>query len=132
MEQISPAATTVGLVIRLTFILDPDEQASYRKFISEIKQISALVILVTGIAIQEMEIISQKTQELIFVKTLEKSYNDLCRDNTIGKRVSSLPLNFLIIGTGRAKEVLTRIKIRKKYSAMKSYMNDALAPLWRR
>ena len=129
MEQISPAATTVGLVIRLTFILDPDEQASCRKFISEIKQISALVILVTGIAIKEMKIISQKTQELIFVKTLEKSNNDLCRDNTIGKRVSSLPLNFLIIGTDRAKEVLT---IRKKYSAMESYMNNALAPQWRR
>ena len=31
-----------------------------------------------------------------------------------------------------AKEVLSGKKLRKKYSAMKSYMNNTLSPLWRK
>ena len=112
--------------------MDPDEQASYWKFISEAKQISALIILVTGIAVQDLKVISRKTQDLCFSKGLEKSYNDLCKDVILGKRVSALPFKFLNIGTGRAKEIMTGTKLRKKYSAMKSYMNNTLAPLWRR
>jgi hypothetical protein len=98
----------------------------------EIKQISALLILVTGIAIQELKVISQKAQELAFQTGLKKTYDDLCKDNIVGKRVTALPFKFLNIGTSRAKECLSGIKLRKKYSAMKSYMNNTLSPLYRK
>ena len=93
----------------------------------EIKQISGLIILCTGIAIQEM-----KAQELALQNGLKKTYDDLCKANIVGRRVSALPVKFLNIGTSRAKENFSGIKLRKKYSAMKSYMNNTLAPLSRK
>lgn len=131
-DECSPPLKRNGAVKHNPFLLNPDEQAAYRKYISEIKQISALVILKTGLAVQELKIITQKIQENYFLKNVEACYNKLSKDPIIGKRVSAIPFKFLTIGTSRAKEEMTGVKYRKLYSVMKSYINNTLSPLWRK
>ncbi len=120
-------AKNVGVVI-----LNNEEQALYRKYSSEIKQVAGLIILKCGLGIAEGPVLSQILQEDTFSKKFEKVYLTLCKDPIIGKRVSSIPMKFLNIGTGKAKEIMTGIKLRKKYSQMKTYMNNTLSFIWRR
>lgn len=93
---------------------------------------TGLIILKCGLAIQEGPVISQILQEDSFTKNFEKVYSMLCKDPLLGERVSAIPLRFLNIGTGKAKEIMSGIKLRKKYSQMKSYMNNTLSVLWRK
>ena len=114
------------------FILNPDEQNAFKKYITEIKQISGLILLKCGLGVQECKVISQKLQEDYLSKNLEKVYTRLSQDPIIGRRVIAIPFKFLNIATSRSKEVLTGSKLRKRYSAMKTYINNTLSPLWRK
>ena len=71
-------------------------------------------------------------QENDFFSSFEKVYEKLCKDTLIGSRVAIIPLEYLNIGTSKAKELLNWKKLRKKYRAKKSYMNNTLSPLWRK
>lgn len=128
----SPPALTNGAKKCNSFLLNPDEQVAYKKYISEIKQVSALVLLKCGLGVQECKVISQKMQEDYLFKNYEKVYTKLTQDVIIGRRVTAVPLRFLCIGTSRSKEILSGSTLRKRYSAMKSYMNNTLSPLWRK
>jgi hypothetical protein len=89
------------------------------------------IILKCGLGVQECKIISQKMQEEHFSKNFEKVYQVLTKDPIIGRRLSRIPVKYLTIGTSKAREVMSGTVLRKKYSAMKSYMNNTLSYLWR-
>lgn len=127
----SPPLASNGAKKKETFILSPDEQGAFRKHINEIKQLSALIILKCGLGVQESKIISQKMQEDHFYKNFDRVYEILTKDAIIGSRLVAVPLKFLNIGTGRAREIMSGTILRKRYSAMKSYMNNTLSYLWR-
>lgn len=113
-------------------ILTSSEQTAYKKYSTEVKQIAGLIILSCGLGIAEKKTCSQIMQEEEFFSTFDKVYEKLSQDILVGKRVATIPLKFLKVGTSTAKEVLSGKKLRKKYSAMKSYMNNTLSPLWRK
>lgn len=113
-------------------ILSNDEQKSYRDWIAEIKQISGLIVCRLGLGIAEGPQIPQKIQEEQFVNNFEAMYNRLCKDVIIGQRVSKIPLKYLNIPHSQAIEIIGGEKMRKRYSTMKTYMNNVLSPLWRR
>lgn len=96
------------------------------------KQVAGLIILKCGLGIQEGPVISQILQDDTFSKNFERVYAVLSNDPLVGERVRSIPLKFLNIGTGKAKEVMSGTKLRKKYSQMKTYMNNTLSVLWRK
>ena len=127
----SPPMALNGAKKKEKFILNPDEQGAFRKHIMEIKQLSALIILKCGLGIQESKIISQKMQEDTFTKNFDKVYERFLKDPIIGSRMAAIPLKFLNIGTGKAREIMSGSILRKRYSAMKSYMNNTLSTLWR-
>jgi hypothetical protein len=54
-------------------ILNPDEQNAFRKHSNEIKQLSGLVILKTGLGVQECKLMSQKAQDDAYSKQLRRS-----------------------------------------------------------
>ena len=112
------------------FILNREEQNAFLKHSNEIKQISALITLKTGLEVQVCKIISQKAQEDAYTKNFSKVYEELTTDSIHGGRVKVIPLKFLNIGTSRAKELMSGSVLRKRYSAMKSYINNTLTPLW--
>ena len=112
------------------FILNHEEQNAFLKHSNEIKQISALITLKTGLGVQVCKIISQKAQEDAYTKNFSKVYEELTTDSIYGGRVNVVPLKFLNIGTSRAKESMSGSVLRKRYSAMKSYINNTLTPLW--
>lgn len=128
----SPPPNRNGATKDNGFILNPDEQASYRRYSSEIKQLCGLLVLKVGLGCQEKKVISQKMQENYFSTSLETCYNNLTTDAIIGGRMKKLPFKFLSIGTSRARELMSGSILRKKYSTMKSYMNNTLSPLWRK
>ena len=113
-------------------ILNQDEQNAFRKHSNEIKQLSGLVILKTGLGVQECKIMSQKAQDDAYSKHLKDNYEALKLDAIYGGRITVVPLKFLSIGTSRAKEIMSGSILRKRYSAMKSYINNVLTPLWRK
>jgi hypothetical protein len=112
-------------------ILNPDEQGAFRKHSNEIKQLSALIILKCGLGVQECKSISQKMQEDHFSKNFEKVYDRLTKDPIIGRRMVAIPVKFLNIGTSKSREIMSGSILRKRYSAMKSYMNNTLTYLRR-
>lgn len=114
------------------FILKPVEQVAYKKYINEIKQISALVLLNCGLGLQESKFSSQKMQEDYLVKNMEKVYSKLSKDVIIGRRVSNIPFKFLMIPTSKATELTSGYTLRKRYSTMRSYINNTLSPIWRK
>ena len=124
----TPPTVRNGALRNDRFILSPEEQ----KYITEIKQVSGLIILKCGLGVQECKVISQKLQDDYFSKNLEKVYTRLSQDPIIGKRSIAIPFKFLNLATSRSREVLTGSKLRKRYSAMKTYINNTLSPLWRK
>ena len=112
------------------FILNPEEQNAFKKYVSEIKQISGLILLKCGLGVQECKVISQKMQEDYLSKNIEKVYTRLTQDPIIGKRVIAIPFKFLNVATSVSREILSGSKLRKRYSAMKTYINNTLSPLW--
>ena len=114
--------STIGMVV----------ENAFRNHSNEIKQLSGLVILKTGLGVQECKIMSQKAQDDAYVKNLKTNYDALKLDAIYGGRITAVPLKFLSIGTSRAKEVMSGNILRKRYSAMKSYINNVLTPLWRK
>lgn len=113
-------------------LLSNDEQRTYTKNSSEVKQITALIILKNGLSLAEKPAMTQILQEDYLFKNFETVYKTLCKDVIIGKRVASIPLKFLNISTSKADEVLSGSNIRKKYSTFKSYINNTLTVLWRK
>ena len=130
--ECSPPKMRNGAKATSNYLLSSLEQVAFNKHRTEIKQISGLVILSCGLGIAEKKTCSQIMQENDFFSSFEKVYEKLCNDVIIGSRVKRIPLHYLNIGTGKAKELLSGKKLRKKYSAMKSYMNNILSPLWRK
>ena len=126
----TPPTVRNGALRNDRFILSPEEQTAFKKYITEIKQVSGLIILKCGLGVQECKFISQKLQDDYFSKNLEKVYTRLSQDSIIGKRVIAIPFKFLNLSTSRSREVLTGSKLRKRYSAMKTYINNTLSPLW--
>ena len=114
------------------FILNPEEQNAFKKYVSEIRQISGLILLKCGLGVQECKVISQKMQEDYLSKNIEKVYTRLTQDPIIGKRVIAIPFKFLNVATSVSRETLSGSKLRKRYSAMKTYINNTLTPLWRK
>ena len=110
-------------------ILTSEEQKAYSKHSIEVKQIAGLVILKCRLGIAESPAQSQILPDENFSKTFKLVYEALCKNVSIGKRVAAVPLIFLNIGTSKAKEIMTGTKMRKKYSVMKSYMNNTLSVL---
>ena len=74
---------------------------------------------------------SHKMQEDHFTKHFIIVYDKLSIDATVGSTVKNIPMKFLNIGTSKAKEIMSGVVLRKRYSAMKSYINNTLSPLWR-
>ena len=130
--ECSPPIRNNGAQRSMLPILTADEQKLYSKFIIEIKQMAGLIILKCGLEIAEGPVQSQILQEESFSKNFEKVYELLCRDPIMGKRLSVVPMKFLNIGTSKAKEIMTGIKMRKKYSYMKTYINNTLSVIWRK
>lgn len=113
-------------------ILDDNEQRLYKLWISEIKQLQGLIIAKCGLSIQESTTCPQLTQENAFTRDFPLFYEVLKRDPILGRRVSKIPLKFLTVGTSRAFEIINGEKMRKKYSSMKTYMNNTLSPIFKR
>ena len=113
-------------------ILDANEQKTFKMWISEIKQIQGLIICKCGLYVQMKANCSQGLQETIFVKEFPVFYETMRIHPILGSRVSKIPLIFLTVGTSKATETLNGEKLRKKYSTMKSYINNALTPIYKR
>ena len=128
----TPPVVRNGAKTKDRFILNPEEQNAFKKYITEIKQISGLILLKCGLGVQECKIISQKMQEDYLVKNLEKVYTKLSQDPFVGRRVIAIPYKFLNIATSCSKEILSGSKLRKRYSAMKTYINNTLSPIYRK
>ena len=114
------------------FILNPEEQNAFKKYVSEIKQISELILLKCGLGVQECKIISEKMQEDNLSKNIEKVYTRLTQDPIIRKWVIAIPFKFLNVATSVSRYILSGSKLLKRYSAMKTYINNTLSPLWRK
>ena len=129
----SPPASRNGATRKnSSFILKPAEQVAFKKYINEIKQISALVLLKCGLGLQESKCISKKMQEDYLAKNFERVYLKLAQDVIIGHRVSSIPYKFLTVPTSKATEPTSAFTLRNRYSAMRTYINNTLSPLWRK
>ena len=113
-------------------ILDANEQKTFKMWISEIKQIQGLIICKCGLYVQMKATCSQGLQETIYVKEFPVFYETMRIHPILGSRVSKIPLIFLTVGTSKATETLNGEKLRKKYSTMKSYINNALTPIYKR
>lgn len=113
-------------------ILDANEQRLYKLWISEIKQLQGLIIAKCGLAIQESSTCPQLLQENAFTRDFPLFYEAFTKDPILGSRVSKIPLKFLTVGTSRAFEIINGEKMRKKYSTMKTYMNNNLTPIFKR
>jgi hypothetical protein len=130
--QCSPPLQSNGAKVAKVPLLNSDEQKMYTKHSSEIKQITALIILKSGLCLAERPSMSQIHQEHHLFEDYEKVYRQLCQDVIIGKRVSAIPLKFVNISTSKADEVMSGYGIRKKYSTFKSYINNTLTVIWRK
>lgn len=113
-------------------ILDANEQKQFKMWMSEIKQIQGLVICRVGLNIQERSTCAQAIQENLFVTDFPIIYEDLCKHPMLGNRVKKIPLVYLTVGTSTAIEVISGEKMRKKYSTMKTYINNTLSPIYKR
>lgn len=113
-------------------ILDENEQRLYKLWISEIKQLQGLIIAKCGLTIQETSSCPQLSQDNAFARDFPIFYETLCKDPILGKRVSKIPLKFLTVGTSTAFEIINGEKMRKKYSTMKTYINNSLTPIYKR
>ena len=96
------------------FILNPEEQNVFKKYVSEIKQISGLILLKCGLGVQGCKVIAQKLQEEYLSKNIEKVYTRLTQDPIIGKRVIAIPFKFLNVATSVSREILSGSKLRKR------------------
>jgi hypothetical protein len=99
--QCSPPLQSNGAKIAKVPILNSDEQKMYTKHSSEITQISALIILKSGLCLAERRSMSQIHQEHHLFEDYEKDYRQLCQDVIIGRRVSAIPLKFVNISTSK-------------------------------
>lgn len=124
----SNAATVKDIVT----ILNPKEQKSFKQWISEIKQIQGLIICKCGLYVQAKSSTPQGLQETLFVKEFPNFYELMCKDPILGNRVRKIPLLYLTVGTSKATETLNGEKLRKKYSTMKTYINNVLSPIYKR
>lgn len=123
----SNAARTSG-----NTILDLNEQKSFKMWISEIKQIQGYIICRCGLSIQEGPTMPQKLQEDTFFREFPSFYERSCKDPLLGKRISKIPLKYLTVVTSKATDTISGEKMRKKYSSMKTYMNNTLSPIFSR
>ena len=113
-------------------VLGPSEQKSFRMWISEIKQIQGLIICKCGLYIQGKSALPQIMQESLFVKEFGTFYEIMGKDPLLGSRVLKIPFIYLTVGTSKATETLNGEKLRKKYSSMKTYINNVLSPIYKR
>ena len=113
-------------------ILDENEQRNYKKIVAEIKQLQGLVLAKCGLTIQETSFCPQLLQDDAFVRDFPIFYEGLTKHPTLGRRVKAVPLKFLQVGTSRAIEIINGERMRKKYSAMKTYINNVLTPIYKR
>ena len=113
-------------------ILDAQQQKSYKAWIAEIKQIQGLLICQCGLSIQSKSYCAQTAQDELFVINFPLFYDIWCKDPVLGSRVSKIPLLYLTVGTSKAMETITGEKMRKKYSSMKTYINNTLTPIYKR
>ena len=113
-------------------ILDENEQKNYKKFVAEIKQLQGLVLAKCRLTIQETSFCPQLLQDDAFVRDFPIFYEGLTKHPTLGRRVKAVPLKFLQVGTSRAIEIINGERMRKKYSAMKTYINNVLTPIYKR
>ena len=113
-------------------ILSPSEQKSFKQWISEIKQIQGLIICKCGLYIQGKSATPQIMQQSLFVKEFGPFYEIMGKDSILGSRVMKIPFIYLTVGTSKATETLNGEKLRKKYSSMKTYINNVLSPIYKR
>ena len=85
-----------------------------------------------GLGIAEGPTVPQIVQEEKFKENFTKVYELLRKDPLIGQRMSLVPLKFLNITKRTASEIMSGVQMRKKYSELKSYINNTLTPLWRK
>ena len=113
-------------------ILTLQQQKTYKLNMAEIKQIQGLLICKCGIYISIQSYCTQTTQDGLYVKNFPVFYDVWSRDPVLGNRVSKIPFVYLTVGTSRATEVINGDKMRKKYSSMKTYINNVLTPIYKR
>jgi hypothetical protein len=113
-------------------ILSPSQQKTYKSNLAEIKQIQGLLICKCGITIQAQSYCTQTTQDGLFLRNFPLFYDIWCKDPILGNRVSKIPFVYLTVGTSKAMEVINGDKMRKKYSSMKTYINNVLTPIYKR
>ena len=113
-------------------ILTPLQQKTYKLNLAEIKQIQGLLICKCGLTIQAQSYCTQTTQDGLFVRNFPIFYDVCSRDPILGSRVSKIPFVYLTVGTSKATEVINGDKMRKKYSSMKTYINNVLTPIYKR
>ena len=113
-------------------ILTAEEQKSYKLWMSEIKQIQALVICQCGLYIQAQSCCTQTAQDAFFVRDFPVNYERFCKHPILGNRVKKIPFVYLTVGTSTSTEILNGEKLRKKYSTMKTYINNTLTPIYKR
>jgi hypothetical protein len=113
-------------------LLRKGEGKLFMKHKVELKQMTALVILKCGLGIAEGPTVPQIVQEEKFKENFNKVYELLRKDPLIGQRMSLVPLKFLNITKSTASEIMSGVQMRKKYSELKSYMNNKLTPLWKK
>ena len=95
-------------------ILTSSEQTAYKKYSTEVKQIAGLIILSCGLGIAEKKTCSQIMQEEEFFSTFDKVYEKLSQDILVEKRVATIPLKFLKVGTILSYPLYCDIKIKVK------------------
>ena len=100
--ECSPPLQKNGAKVVKLPLLNNDEQKTYTKYSSEVKQITALLILKSGLCLAEGPALTQILQEDMLFKNYEKVYKQLRQDVIIGKRVAAIPLKFLNISTSKA------------------------------
>lgn len=113
-------------------LLNHEEQSIFKKHISEIKQLTALVILRIGLYISECPTITQKMQDDKFASKFQETYTALTTDAIVGARIALVDIKYLRVGTSTAVEIFNGERMRKRYSLMKSYINNTLTPLWKK
>ena len=113
-------------------ILNPSEQKSFKLWISEIKQIQGLVICQCGLLIQSQSCCTQSAEEALFVRDFPINYEKFCRHPILDAHVKKIPSIYLTVATSTASEILNGEKLRKKYSSMKTYINNTLTPIYKR
>ena len=129
--ECSPAGKfSSGAKVKKSPLLNAVDQAFWKENAVEIKQLQSLVIAKCGLEIAEKSTCSQKLQEDYFSNNFDGWYQKLCKNSVIGNRMARVPIKYLYFGTSSSTERLSGSNLRKRYSTLKTFVNNTLNVKW--